>query len=483
MTTDLSFERDRILYLRVTGLFGLFDHRIPFDNSTGLTIVIGDNGVGKTVLLKMLHGLLNGKLSIFESIPFQSLEIKFTGGEQLIVYSTTSESGHVELEFVSTISGCETSSRKSIRFGVDQSKLNAINSYIGESWSCSDSGLFEDENDGETVHYLVFLKRLARSLGRDNPSSIRDHIEQPRPKTLFKALKEKCNVRFIGTDRLALTSFSDDNLRKSSRHNFFHRNRNSTDLELTVEFYAKEIANTITSLRSRYSSDFEKLQGSLVSRLLSQGSGATNKQEAPSEEVVTSLIKRLKDIELKRVELEKLDLLSSNDSELMFSSMSENTLQKLNQKVTNNLDLFSLYVEDRERTLHIFESMKEKLQIFKQRISERYLMKSIEVNSEEGFLISLDNGQKINPRDLSSGEQHQLVMLYELFFRTSPDELLLIDEPEISLHLSWQQSFVDDLKTIFKNTGTEILIATHSAAIIENHIPSVVMLNPALERA
>ena len=40
--------------------------------------------------------------------------------------------------------------------------------------------------------------------------------------------------------------------------------------------------------------------------------------------------------------------------------------------------------------------------------------------------------------------------------------MVLIDEPEISLHLEWLQSMLDDLKDIFNQTETKMLIATHS---------------------
>jgi len=40
--------------------------------------------------------------------------------------------------------------------------------------------------------------------------------------------------------------------------------------------------------------------------------------------------------------------------------------------------------------------------------------------------------------DLSSGEQQEVVMLYELLFCVQPGTLVLIDEPELSLHVVWQ---------------------------------------------
>ena len=67
---------------------------------------------------------------------------------------------------------------------------------------------------------------------------------------------------------------------------------------------------------------------------------------------------------------------------------------------------------------------------------------------------------------LSSGEQHELVILYELIFRTAPDSLVLIDEPELSLHVAWQAQFVPDLERMAKLTGFRSILATHSPEIV-----------------
>jgi predicted ATP-binding protein involved in virulence len=69
---------------------------------------------------------------------------------------------------------------------------------------------------------------------------------------------------------------------------------------------------------------------------------------------------------------------------------------------------------------------------------------------------------------LSSGEQHELVLLYELLFKVNPDSLILIDEPELSLHIAWQQQFLQDLQKITQLASFDVLIATHSPQIIHD---------------
>jgi len=54
-------------------------------------------------------------------------------------------------------------------------------------------------------------------------------------------------------------------------------------------------------------------------------------------------------------------------------------------------------------------------------------------------------------------------------FKTDSNSLILIDEPEVSLHISWQNSFIKDLKEITKLNDLDIVIATHSPDIIADN--------------
>lgn len=71
---------------------------------------------------------------------------------------------------------------------------------------------------------------------------------------------------------------------------------------------------------------------------------------------------------------------------------------------------------------------------------------------------------------LSSGEKQILVMIAQLIFGEKRD-IFIIDEPELSLHLGWQEIFVESL--INASEKTQFILATHSPTIvggIENEI-------------
>jgi hypothetical protein len=135
-----------------------------------------------------------------------------------------------------------------------------------------------------------------------------------------------------------------------------------------------------------------------------------------------------------------------------------------------------VYIQDMEQKLSVFNEIRQKINVFR-KITNSKLMdsyKQIVFDKNKGFTFTthsnslLTNTEKIFPTDLSSGEQHEIVLLYELLFKVEPNTLVLIDEPEISLHVGWQVDFLKDLQEITKLVDIDILIATHSPDIIHD---------------
>lgn len=137
----------------------------------------------------------------------------------------------------------------------------------------------------------------------------------------------------------------------------------------------------------------------------------------------------------------------------------------------NNADAkaLSVYLKDFEQKLGVFDELLEKLELFTNILNERrFTFKSIKVNRTKGFYFETSKGKELELNQLSSGEQHEVVLLYELIFNVKPNVLVLIDEPEISLHITWQKEFLSDLLKITKIQKIQVLIATHSPSIIND---------------
>jgi ABC-type glutathione transport system ATPase component len=129
-----------------------------------------------------------------------------------------------------------------------------------------------------------------------------------------------------------------------------------------------------------------------------------------------------------------------------------------------------LYVDNQLQKLSVFDDILQKIETLKSLVNERFQMKHLEVSPELGYSVISEHDNRLIPLDmLSSGEQHQLVLFHSLIFGMRPGALIMIDEPEISLHVAWQQVFLRDLERIAKNTGAHFLIATHSPQIIDDN--------------
>ncbi|MBA7579402.1 hypothetical protein ES708_21272 [subsurface metagenome] len=125
-------------------------------------------------------------------------------------------------------------------------------------------------------------------------------------------------------------------------------------------------------------------------------------------------------------------------------------------------------MEDTEKKLGVFDDLTDKIELLVKILNDRFLHKHIDINKHNGFTFSTSDGKILSPWNLSSGEQHAVVLLYELLFKVEPNSLILIDEPELSLHINWQQQFIRDIQGIINLVGFNVLIATHSPQIIHD---------------
>ncbi|MDR0425713.1 MAG: AAA family ATPase [Clostridiales bacterium] len=129
-----------------------------------------------------------------------------------------------------------------------------------------------------------------------------------------------------------------------------------------------------------------------------------------------------------------------------------------------------LYAEDQLKKLAVFEPLLDRLDTFTGLINEKLKFKRLLVSRREGlFVTDLKTGVMRLPLSaLSSGEQQIIIFYYRLVFESEDRSMLLIDEPEISLHIAWQLELVGDLKRILAalKNQTGIIIATHSPQVL-----------------
>jgi predicted ATP-dependent endonuclease of OLD family len=134
-------------------------------------------------------------------------------------------------------------------------------------------------------------------------------------------------------------------------------------------------------------------------------------------------------------------------------------------------DVVGLYYQDIIEKFKLMESFADNLQKFVETLNGLYTTKKVRT-SQNGLTITF-NDKDLDLDSLSSGEKHVIVMFGKLIFDTADDMLLLIDEPEISLHPAWQERFMEIVRQIqSQHKNVKIVIATHSPLIFGGFIDS-----------
>lgn len=96
--------------------------------------------------------------------------------------------------------------------------------------------------------------------------------------------------------------------------------------------------------------------------------------------------------------------------------------------------------------------------------------KHMEISKDFGFRFVMDNEDrtKLAMSDLSSGEQHIMLISLYMLFEAPSKAIVLIDEPEMSFHLSWQGDYLKNLRKIVGLRNVQCIIATHSPIVFDS---------------
>jgi len=88
--------------------------------------------------------------------------------------------------------------------------------------------------------------------------------------------------------------------------------------------------------------------------------------------------------------------------------------------------------------------------------------KKIEIDTSNNIVFRTENNI-VQLEQLSSGEKQLLLILFKVFLMDEKPYILLMDEPEISLHIGWQQNLIGTIREL--NPNCQLIIATHSPSI------------------
>jgi predicted ATP-binding protein involved in virulence len=368
----------RITEIRIKGLFDMFDHTIPLNQDEHLTVIYGINGIGKTMIFRILDCFYNGNFEDLVKLPFGRLVLVF------------------ENDNILECSKMDFKGETTLFFAMNEQNIHAPKKYERLDFKLSEQKVFQ------TI--------------------------------------QKLPIHFINTERLG----RNEGIKQQG-------DKISKITSNSIEYFSKRISQKIQTINSEYLKLSEQLELSLSKRLIQKQirRDLTFDELVEIKNQVENHIRKLQVIGLMPSEMEVDFEFYQNIDEI------ERTL------IAANLMDFQL-------KLTVFDDLYDKLKLFLEILNNRRLQyKTIAVSKENGFELINVKGQKLELNQLSTGEQHAIIMFYALLFEVPENALVLIDEPENSLHIAWQKAFLADMKDIIALRNFDILIATHSPSIID----------------
>jgi ABC-type cobalamin/Fe3+-siderophores transport system ATPase subunit len=110
----------------------------------------------------------------------------------------------------------------------------------------------------------------------------------------------------------------------------------------------------------------------------------------------------------------------------------------------------------------------ESIIVYKDIINNIFMNKSIDVTDSGKLIVAMNNGTTLPLNKLSSGEKQLLLIFYQMLFHSTTGSIILLDEPEISLHVTWQQMLGDYFSDICRVRQIQMIVATHSPQVIHD---------------
>lgn len=427
----------RIRCIRVRRLFGLYNHVVTLKNDR-VTVLHGPNGVGKTVLLKLVNNFIEGRYSEIARVPFELFEIEFDDQCVVEVQSTLDS---VPRKMQITLNAANGVARRVLWNYESSTAQETAKRIEGLSPWLSQIGVdaWIDGRSGQVLTAEGVIERAGDFVNQDlSAAGVSEPVE-------LRQFRQRFSVHLIQTQRL---------LRVPQPNRFVNPIKQRTETTSTVIEYSDDLRQRIETALANYGKYSQSLDQSFPQRLLHGMSSSFSTEELKAE---------LQKIGATRERLVNIGLLDSGVSDRNTTPLAISELDSLHRE---QLRVMSVYARDTAEKLSVLEELSDRLSIFLSVLKKKFINKNVCVSRVSGIAVSGNDGKKIPLTALSSGEQHELVLLYDMLFKVKPNALVLIDEPELSLHILWQKEFMQDLLQIISIAHFDVLLATHSPYIV-----------------
>jgi len=427
--------------VEIKKLFGYYDYDLrKGDNSTkdlsNLLILYGDNGSGKTTILKIIFYLLSTELA-----KGHKSELVITKFEKISIFFNDGLSIHA-LREPNELLGAYTLVAKEDGVKVFSHKIS-----------------LDKENsiiiDDELIKYYSYIQKRNVS------------IFYLSDKRFLNIVGGHSEFDFNDNDDSDLYSSIHDPRRRSKRgleRDFDENLLNRTIERVTKKFQIKNFAGSKKGEQDTY-----YIYKEIIKRI-----AFSDKKE--NIEVVDLKLDYFID-EFKKLsnicfEYSKYGLISQFNYEEFEEIL--NTVKNSKKSIIYNV--LEPFTNGLKAKIEALKDLYELIDLFVQNVNLYLNNKLLKFNIDEGFRIEYMDKEEIKPLDLSSGEKQLMLLLCNAILAGGKATLFLIDEPEISLNIKWQRQLLDSLLRFTKNGNSQYIIASHSLEILATHKNNVVKL-------
>ncbi len=427
-------DKVKIKRVRVEKLFGVYDYILQSDSSVNnnLIFLYGDNGTGKSTILKIIYYLLSDKKASghktkIANIPFKSFKIDFDNGDYLYAIRKSNENhflGGFVIEY--RMDGTESSVNLKARMKED------------------DTWFIRIKEDGIEItrRYYAFLSKLSGL------------------KTLYISDNRKEIDSQEGVDGVEYSMINPMERRLEKKEE---------NIEKEIRLLQDWIVNRALVATKKGEEGTSDLYVKIIDQFLKKNKEANLLS-------IADIKKQLKEIECEVTPYVEMGFMSETDFKDLIQrvdKMKDNSEKQVEFVNT----VIAPYMEIQRKKIDALDTLVDTITHFTKSLSGYLFNKKVTYSVANGFVIThTKTSDKIDFKDLSSGEK-QLILLFSKVIRKSSEcSLILIDEPEISLNIKWQRMLMDSLQILSSEHLSQFIIATHSFEILSKHKENIVQL-------
>lgn len=437
-----------IVGIEVEGLFGYIDQSLRADEDnrdkiTRLAILYGENGTGKTTLLRLAFHLLSpridrGHKSRIAITPFKSLGITLLDGTS--VRATRDEARTGDYTFSVKCPG-----KKALTHQFEVSSDGSVGPY--EFSTNLQRALLDRASTFFFLRDDRFIEIEVNDEGPEGPTPWMDDYGQLRSRARGKKIDRS------EEELMLLRELREDpDLLGAALHKSIER----LDRWFNVQYGQKTQSGMASS---------HAIYGEVIERVASAS-------KPPKSASLTSLIKEF-------VKLSK----ESSVFELYGLSAPMNVgpiverLKSADKQQTPTLHaLLAPYVDTVKVQFTELREIYETIDTFVSQADHFMSPKRITYRVGEGLRVYSPRDQQLRPTELSSGERHLLLIRTSAVLARTHRTLFIIDEPEISLNATWQRDLAGALLAVSRDSASQFLLASHSLPLITPYRDHVLRL-------